>query len=243
MADDITAERFIEDLHTHQSQDEYEKIQRYFKTGAGDYAEGDLFLGVRMGQVFDLAKAYVTMSLNEIEILLESDIHEARAGAVKIMALQAKKKKASKEHIQKLFNLYLRRHDRINNWDLVDLGAWDVVGRQLYDEPRDTLYELAESDNLWQRRTAMLSTLYFIKQDDLDDTFALAEKLIDDPEDLVHKPIGWTLREAGKRDRDRLIAFLDKYAATMPRTALRGAIEHFDKDLRKYYLELKKAKQ
>jgi 3-methyladenine DNA glycosylase AlkD len=242
MADTPRAIQFIEALHNHQSDEELKKIQRYFKTGKGEYGEGDTFIGVRMKHVFDLAKAHKDMPLSEIETLLESDIHEARAGAVKIMAVQAKHKKTPDDQRKALYELYLRRHDRVNNWDLVDLGAWHVVGSYLYDydRPREILYEMARSENMWERRTAILSTLYFIRNDELDDALKLAEVLLDDDEDLIHKPIGWTLREIGKRDRSRLTAFLDQYAATMPRTALRYAIEHFDKDLRRHYMDMKK---
>lgn len=238
MSANITAERFIEQLQVHRSAEELAKIQRYFKTGKGEYSEGDVFIGVRMGTVFDLAREFIDMPIDQIEALLGSEIHEARAGAVKIMALRSKRKKTTDDQRRELFDLYLRRHDRVNNWDLVDLGAWDVVGRYLADKPREVLYELATSDNLWERRTAMLSTLYFVRQDDLDDAFKLAEMLLDDDEDLIHKPIGGILREAGKHDRGRLKAFLDQYAVTMPRMALRSAIEHFDKDQRQHYLNV-----
>jgi len=240
MAGSSNAEQFIEALYANQLDKERKKIQRYFKTGESKYGEGDIFIGVRMGTVFDLAKAFIDIPLDQIEMLLESEIHEARAGAVKIMALQSKHKKTTDDERRALFELYLRRHDYINNWDLVDLGAWDVVGRYLADKPRDVLYELARSDNLWERRTAMLSTLHFIRQGDFDDAFKLAEMMLDDDEDLIHKPIGGMLRETGKHDRDRLKAFLDQHAATMPRTALRYAIEHFDKAERQRYLNMKK---
>jgi len=239
MAELSDAKRFIEALHTNQSDEELKKIQRYFKTGEDEYGEGDTFIGVRMGTVFDLAKAFVDMPIDQIEVLLESGVHEARAGAVKIMALRSKRKKTTDDQRQELFDLYLRRHDRINSWDLVDLGAWDVVGRYLVDKPRDVLYELARSDKLWERRTAILSTLHFIRQGDLDDAFKLAELLLDDDEDLIHKPLGGILREAGKHDRRRLEAFLEQHATTMPRTALRTAIEQFDKDERQRYMQIK----
>lgn len=242
MPTELNASHFIEQLDTMKSPEELEKIQRYFKMGEGEYAEGDIFIGVRMKNVFDLAKAFIKMPLDEIEKLLASEIHEARAGALKIMALQAKHKNAPEKHKFVLFDLYLRCHERINNWDLVDLGAWDVVGRYLYDKPHDILYTMAESDVLWERRTAMLSTLYFIRQGDLDDTFKIAEMLLNDEEDLIHKPIGSMLREAGKHDKVRLINFLNQYAATMPRVALRYAIDHFEAEERSHYLNMKNTK-
>ncbi len=162
-----------------------------------------------------------------------------RAGALKIMAKQAAAKTTSDAERKDLFELYLRRMDRINNWDLVDLGAWDVVGRYLIDKPRDVLYELAHSTNVWGRRTAILATLYFVRQGDVDDAFRIAELLLHDDQDLVQKATGGVLREAGKKDLPRLMGFLDRHAATMPRTALRYAVEHFDKEQRDSYLRRK----
>jgi 3-methyladenine DNA glycosylase AlkD len=234
--DSHDAATFIERLEAQRSDEELAKIQRYFKSGEGEYGAGDTFIGVRMGQVFALAESFKDMPLTEIERLLESPIHEARAGAVKIMAKQAADRRTSDVDRGALFDLYLRRIDRIDNWDLVDLGAWDVIGRYLLDKPRDRLYELARSANLWERRTAMLATLAFVRRGELDDTYALAEVLLDDPHDLVQKPVGACLREAGKRDRPRLLRFLDEHAASMPRTTLRFAIEHLDAAERAHYL-------
>lgn len=236
----LTAEQYLEQLHAHQSDDELRKIQRYFKSGEGEYGEGDIFIGVRMGQVFTLSKAFIDMPPVEIEKLLESPIHEARAGAVSIMAKQAARKKTPAARKKELYDLYLRRIDRINNWDLVDLGARDVVGGYLVDKPRDILYTLAKSEDLWERRTAIISTMYFARTGDLDDIFKLAELLVYDPHDLIHKAVGGMLRMAGDQDRPRLIAFLDQYAATMPRTALRYAIEHLDLNTRRYFMDMKK---
>ena len=236
-----TAAAFLARLQELQSDDEQRKYQRYFRTGPGDYAEGDFFLGVRMGQVFDLGKEFAEMELPQVEALLAEDIHEARAGAVKIMALQAAGKKATDDLRRDLYGLYLRRHDRINNWDLVDLGAGRVVGGWLVDKPRDVLYTMARSANLWERRTAIVATSWFLRTGDVHDTFAIAELLLDDNEDLIHKATGGWLRDAGRSDRPRLLEFLDAHAATMPRTALRYAIEHLDKPDRDHYLRLKNA--
>lgn len=236
--DPLTATAFIERLESLASATELEKIQRHFKSGDGDYGAGDTFIGVRMGQVFALATEFQDLPLTEIERLLESPIHEARAGAVKVMAKQASDKRRSDARRRELFDLYLRRIDRINNWDLVDLGAWDVIGRYLLDKPRDVLLDLARSANLWERRTAILATLAFLRRGELDDTYAIAEALLDDPHDLVQKPVGACLREAGKQDRPRLERFLDEHASTMPRTTLRFAIEHFDPVERARYLSI-----
>ena len=241
MSATVTAVEFVKRLEAHRSAEELEKIQRYFKSGEGEYGEGDVFMGVRMGQVFALADEFKEMSPSEIEKLLESPIHEVRAGGVKIMAKQAASKKTADSRRNELFDLYLRRHDRINNWDLVDLGAWDVIGRYLADKPRDVLYELARSTNVWERRTAILSTMAFVRRGDLDDAFTIAELLLNDDHDLIHKAVGWALRAAGGHDRERLVRFLDAHAATMPRIALRNALEHFDKTERDHYLNKRKA--
>lgn len=236
----ITAAQFIKRLKTHQSDVELAKIQRYFKSEKDEYGADDEFMGVKMGQVFALAKEFIAMPPAEIEILLESSIHEVRAGALSIMDKQARNKKTTPVRRKELYDLYVRRHDRINNWDLVDLAAIHVVGGYLADQPRDLLYQLATSSNVWERRTAMVSTAYFIRQKSMDDTFKIAEILVDDPHDLIHKAVGGWIREAGKTKREYLISFLDKHAATMPRTMLRYAIEHFDQRERTYYLNLKK---
>jgi 3-methyladenine DNA glycosylase AlkD len=163
MSPTINSEQFLKKLKSYRSPAELKKIQRYFKSGEGEYSHGDEFIGVRMGQVFALAKEFIEMSPNEIEKLLESPIHEARAGAVSIMDAQARSRKTSAERRKELFDLYLRRHDRINNWALVDRSASYLVGGYLSDKPRNILYKLARSKNVWERRTAIVSTYYFIR--------------------------------------------------------------------------------
>jgi 3-methyladenine DNA glycosylase AlkD len=234
---DLTAACFVERLDSHRSPGRDQQIQRYFK-----HADGDVFIGVRMGQVFALAKEFTDLPPEEIELLLASPVHEARAGALRIMARQAAGRKTPEHRRKELFELYLRRHDRIDNWDLVDLAAADVVGGYLVDKPRDLLYELARSPDPWQRRTAIVGTMAFIARGEVTDTFRIAEMLLDDDHDLVHKATGWLLRSAGTRDRQGLLAFLDRHAATMPRVALRYSIEHLDADLRAHYLGRKKAR-
>jgi 3-methyladenine DNA glycosylase AlkD len=233
----VSAEEFVARLEPLRSPQQAEAYRRSFKPG-----EEDTFIGVRMGQVFALAKELMGMSPEEIERLLESPVHEVRVGAVSIMDWQARSKKTPAQRRQELFNLYLRRHDRINNWDLVDRSAPYVVGSYLFDRPRDILYELACSTNIWERRTAMVSTFYFIRKGDIEDTLRIAEILLSDDQDLIHKATGWGLREVGKQDRGRLLAFLDSHGSTMPRTALRYAIEHLDKEQREHYLGMKRAR-
>jgi hypothetical protein len=237
----MTAEIFMTALKKLSSPVELKKLQGYFKSGKGEYGEGDVFIGVRMGQLFALAKEHIDMPVKELEKLLESPIHEARAGALSIMDKDTRRNKIPETRRKELYDLYMRRHDRINNWDLVDVSSIYVVGRYLYDKPRKILYKLAKSKNMWERRTAIVSTAYFLKHGERDDTFAIAEILLKDKEDLIHKATGGWIRQAGKGDKPRLLAFLDKYAATMPRTMLRYAIEHLDPKQEKHYMDMKGA--
>lgn len=199
----------------------------------------DIVIGVRMGQVFALAKECMSMDLVEVQKLLQSPIHEARVGAVSIMDFQARHKKTSEERKKELFNLYIKQHKYINTWDLVDRSAIWVVGSYLFDKKRDVLYKLAKSKKMAERRTAIVSTLFFIGKGDVDDAFKLAEIMLYDKEDLIHKANGWALRFAGDKDKKRLLKFLDKHATTMPRVTLRYSTEKFDKKLREHYLKLK----
>jgi 3-methyladenine DNA glycosylase AlkD len=234
-SDEPTAERFVEELRRHQSDDELRKIKRYFRTGEGEYAEGDTFIGVRMGQVFELAKRFIAMEPSEIERLLGSDIHEVRAGGLSIMDKQARRKRTPEERRRELYELYRRRIDRIDNWDLVDLAAPVVVGGYLADRDRSPLYELARSRNIWERRTAVYATTYLIRRAEVDEAFAIAELLLDDDEDLIHKAVGSCLRWAGDKDPGRLRTFLDEHAAEMPPTMVRYATEKLDKAERDRY--------
>ncbi|HTD93739.1 MAG TPA: DNA alkylation repair protein [Chitinophagaceae bacterium] len=235
-----TAAAFVQRLEKHRSAAEAKKLQGYFKMGAGEYAEDDIFMGVRMGQVFALAKEFIDMKPAEIARLLKNPIHEIRIGGLSIMDKQARSKKTTPERRKELFDLYFKCIDGINNWDLVDVSAPHVVGGYLFDKPRQLLYKLARSKNVWERRTAIVSTAYFIRQGEYSDTFRIAELLVKDKHDLIHKAAGGWLREAGKHDRPRLLQFLDKHAATMPRVFLRYAIEHLDKKMREHYLSLGK---
>jgi 3-methyladenine DNA glycosylase AlkD len=197
-----------------------------------------------MGLIFDLAKEFIPMDIDDIEKLLESPVHEVRVGAVSIMDFQARAKKTPEDRKKELFDLYIRRHDRINNWDLVDRSASYVVGSYLFDKPKDILYELAASKNMWERRTAIVSTAYFIKKGDVTDTFLIAELLMNDKEDLIHKAAGGWIRQAGAgKHRQQLLNFLEIHATVMPRTMLRYAIEHLDKEQKNYYMGLKKTQK
>jgi hypothetical protein len=191
-----------------------------------------------MRDIFALAKSFIDMAPADIDVLLEASEHDTRVGAVAIMDWQARRKSTSPERRRELFELYVRRHDRIDTWDLVDRAAPHVVGGYLADKPRDPLYVLARSTDWFERRTAIVATYFFIRQNDLDDTFAIGDVLANDPHDLVQKAVGGWIREAGKRDRRRLLSYLDQHAATMPRTTLRYAIEHLEPETRQHYLKL-----
>jgi DNA alkylation repair enzyme len=239
MATDRTAANFMKELMARRPADVSLLSERHLRSGTDKaHTAHDQFMGVRMGEVFALARAYIAMPLAEIEKLLESPIHEARVGAVSIMDFQARNKHTPPVRRKELYNLYLRRHDRINNWDLVDRSAPYVVGGYLADKPRNSLYELARSKSIWERRTAIVATAYFIRQGETEDTFKIAELLMQDAEDLIQKAVGSWLREAGKKDPSRLFQFLDKHAATMPRVSLRYALERLPAPQRQQYASL-----
>lgn len=207
---------------------------RFFKTGKGEYGEGDQFLGVIVPEQRKIAKTYKELPLKEIDLLLQSRIHEHRLTALLILVDQFKR--ANEMHKKQIFDFYIKRTSHINNWDLVDSSAPHIVGIYLLDKPRELLYTFARSRSLWKKRIAIISTLAFIRNGDYNDTFALAELLLHDTHDLIHKAVGWMLREVGKKDRNAEEQFLKKHYTTMPRTMLRYAIEHFDKKKRDFYL-------
>lgn len=192
--------------------------------------------GIGMGQVFALAKDLMDMEPTEIERLLESPDHLSRVAAVSVMDWQARAKRTTDERRRELYELYLRRHDLIDTWDLVDRSAIWVVGEYLVSRPRDVLDRLAVSDRPMERRTAILATFAFIRRGEVDDGLRIAERLVADSHDLVQKAVGWMLREIGKKDAARHAAFLDEHAASMPRVMLRYAIEKLPEDRRRRYL-------
>lgn len=238
MSKNLTATQFLDELEDLQSEEELDKYQRFFTFEKEKQSVQDYFIGVRMEDVFKLAKKFIQLPLSEIEKVLESPIHEARVGAVSVMDWQARSKKITEDQRKQLFELYLRRHDRINNWDIVDRSAPWVVGRYLIDKPRDVLYDLAKSQNIWERRTAIVTTGFFIKQGEIKETFEIAKLLIKDQEDLIHKASGWMLRAAGDVDETQLLAFLEKYAHDMPRVQLRYAMEHLNKEQKEHFRTL-----
>ena len=198
-------------------------LQGFFKTGPGEYGEGDRFLGIRVPVIRRVAREARGLPLDQIEALLNEPWHEARLLAV-ILFADAYERGSPRER-GAIFRLYLRNAPRINNWDLVDSSAPNVVGVHLATRPRHRLDKLARSKNLWERRIAIVSTQHFIRNGEFDDTLRIARLLMRDPHDLIHKAVGWMLREVGKRDRAALESFLAEHAHEMPRTMLRYAIE------------------
>ncbi|MEQ1532303.1 MAG: DNA alkylation repair protein [Sideroxydans sp.] len=208
--------------------------QRFFKTGPGQYAEGDIFMGIKVPPLRALAKQQRDIGLDTISTLLHSTYHEERLFA--LLLLMQFYKKASAQERDAAFNLYLNNTPHINNWDLVDVSAPHIVGCHLSTRPREKLHHMARSSSLWERRIAIISTLYFIRDNDFDDTLRLATCLLHDTQDLMHKAVGWMLREIGKRDFAVEEEFLLKHYRTMPRTMLRYAIERFPETRRKEFL-------
>jgi 3-methyladenine DNA glycosylase AlkD len=205
-------------------------LARFFKTGKGDYGQGDKFVGLTMPQIRELARAYQLLSISDLEKLARSAVHEERMLALIVMTMRYTKEK------DKFYKLYLKNRKYINNWDLVDVTCTRIIGDYLLDKPRDILYVFARSKNLWEKRIAIIATAMFIKNGDYKDTLKIAEILLKDQHDLIHKAVGWMLREVGKKDVEVEKKFLNKYYRTMPRTMLRYAIEKFPEHERKKYL-------
>jgi len=197
----------------------------FFKTGPGQYADGDKFLGIKVPITRDVAKNFIEMPLSQLRILIRSEWHEERLMALVLLVNQFAK--GNEEQRRAIYEFYLQHTRYINNWDLVDMSAPGIVGRYLMDHSRAILKKLTVSKMLWERRIAIVSTQYLIRKDQHADTLALSKMLLKDSEDLMHKAVGWMLREVGKRDRPTLVGFLNQHRLKMPRTALRYAIEHF----------------
>lgn len=210
------------------------KLSGFFKTGKGQYGEGDVFLGIPVPEQRKVAKKYIDLSIQDLQELLSSIIHEHRLTA--LLILVTKYEKADNPGKEEIFNFYLKNTEYINNWDLVDLSAPKIVGDYLHKKDRSILFKLAKSNNLWERRIAILSTFKFIRYNDFEDALSISEQLLHDEHDLIHKAVGWMLREIGKRDKEVEEGFLSKYYMQMPRTMLRYAIEKFDENKRKFYL-------
>ena len=211
-----------------------EHSQRFFKTGKGEYGESDIFLGIRVPVLRKLVNKYRGISLEEVSKLLHSKFHEERLLAV-LMLVQLFKTGGDEEKKQ-IYCLYLDNIEFINNWDIVDISAGNIVGAYLHQKDKALLYRLVYADNLWERRISIISTFYFIRQNEFDDTLKIAEILLNDKEDLIQKAVGWMLREVGKREIEIEEEFLQGHYMKMPRTMLRYAIEKFPETRRKMYL-------
>jgi 3-methyladenine DNA glycosylase AlkD len=209
--------------------------RRFFKTGPGQYGEGDVFIGVKVPRIREVARENLLLPRGEIKQLLHSKVHEERLLALLILVDQFSH--ASEHEREAIYNFYLLNTKHINNWDLVDLSADKIVGEYLQNTSKAILFKFAKSKNIWERRIAMLATFHYIKKGRAEDAFEIAEMLLKDEHDLIHKAVGWMLREIGKRcSRPTEETFLKKYYKTMPRTMLRYAIEHFPTNLKKFYM-------
>ncbi len=232
----MTAEFILQELLSVANPEKAKFLQGFFKTGKGQYAEGDIFLGIVVPITRAIVKVNKTLPFSEIQILLDSEFHEARLAALLFLAQQFKKTKKEEER-KAIFEFYLKNARKANNWDLVDVTCRDVIGSYLLDKDRSVLYQLAESDNLWEQRIAIVSTWTFIKHKQYDDTLAISEKLFNHKHDLMHKAVGWMLREVGKKDKETLVDFLEMHYKNMPRTALRYSIEHFTPEEKAYFMK------
>ncbi|MDR1257787.1 MAG: DNA alkylation repair protein [Tannerellaceae bacterium] len=230
----MTAEHILSELFSVSDAKKARFLQRFFKTGPGEYAEGDVFMGITAPITRDVVKENKYTPLPELQKLISSKYHEARLCALLIGVEQFKK--ADPKERTLLFDFFLKNTCYVNNWDLVDVAYPHVIGVYLLDKDRSILYELAKSSSLWEQRIAIVSTLMFIRNHEFIDTFALAEQLLHHRHDLIHKAVGWMLREVGKRDREALTDFIERNSEKMSRTTLRYAIEHYPENERQYFL-------
>ena len=213
----------------------------FFKTGKGQYGEGDIFWGITVPEQRKVAKEFIDISLNDIQELLIDPVHECRLTGLFILNYQYLKLSKeddvdSNKKMKNIFDLYIKNIRYINNWDLVDASSPNIIGAYLFDKDRSLLYKLVKSKKLWERRISIVSTFYFIRKNDFSDTLKISELLLEDKHDLIHKAVGWMLREVGKRDEVVLHNFLKKHAHVMPRTALRYSIERLPDDFRRHYM-------
>jgi len=231
----MTLSALKKDLRSEASLKRAKALKWFFKTGPGEYGEGDIFLGVKVGGSREVAKKYQNLLLNDVKKLLHSKIHEERT--VALLILIHKFKAGNEREKKKIFDFYLKNTKYINNWDLVDVSAHRIVGEYLNGKPKKILFKLAKSKNLWERRIAIIATFHFIKYNQFSETLKISQMLLKNEHDLIHKAVGWALREVGKRDLKEEEKFLKKYYKKMPRTMLRYAIERFPEKRRKKYLK------
>jgi 3-methyladenine DNA glycosylase AlkD len=233
--DDCRHQSVLQEFLSLQDRKTAEHAAGFFKTGSGEYGEGDCFLGVRVPVTRKMVKKWRCLSLDELKPLLHSEFHEVRLFA--LISLVERFEKASQKNKKQFVACFLNNLDHVNNWDLVDSSAYKILGPWLETRDRSILYELVDSQDMWRRRVAVISCLHFIRQNDFSDIFQICEQLLDDPEELIHKACGWMLREVGNRRKSAAIEFLTRHYRAMPRIMLRYAIEKFPEDERQAYLK------
>ncbi|MBC8551714.1 MAG: DNA alkylation repair protein [Candidatus Brocadiales bacterium] len=231
----MTPQEIFDHLHCLANPEIAEHFQRFFKTAKGEYGYGDKFLGIRVPHIRQSVKKYKTAPLSFVKEFLQSEYHEIRLFALLLLVLRFSK--GSPDEEEKIYSIYLNNTRYINNWDLVDSSAHHIIGSYLEEKDKGILYELSKSSSLWERRIAIMATFYFIKKNKFTDTLQISKQLLTDQEDLIHKAVGWMLREAGKRNLVEETGFLKSHYKTMPRTMLRYAIEKFSKEERQKYLK------
>lgn len=235
MRKDNVLKKFYEELDSCKKPERAKKLQSFFKTAKGEYGYGDIFLGIYVPDIRKTARKYFnSLSYDDIATIISSKFHEYRLCGAIMLVYRFEKAAGDEKRI--IYDFYMNNLPFINNWDLVDLSAPKIVGAYLLDKNRDILYKLAKSNKLFFRRIAVLSTFYFIKHKEFEDSKRVAKMLLEDREDLIHKAVGWMLREIGKKDEKELVCFLDEHYQKMPRTMLRYAIERFSKERRQKYL-------
>jgi len=237
----MNADAILAKLRALGSEEQSVNLSRFFKTAPGQYGSGDKFFGVKVPVTRSVAKTHADISFDDIQRLLDSPWHEARLCGLLILVIRFQNRKTADVEREEIFHFYLKNAQRCNNWDLVDLSAPTVVGGFLLGKNHELLYELADSNNLWKQRIAIVSTMTFIRHDDFEDVFALTLRLRSHPHDLIHKALGWMLREVGKRNKKVLCDFLSLHATELPRTTLRYAIERFSPEERQSYLLMKRS--
>ncbi|MBD3789421.1 MAG: DNA alkylation repair protein [Campylobacterales bacterium] len=229
----------VDELNAYADTSRIPDSKRFFKTGIGEYGEGDVFLGIKVPDTRKVVKKhFLNMTFEEIEVFLYSKYHEHRLFALLVLVEQYKSKKINNTSKKEaIYHFYLKHHAQVNNWDLVDVSCHHIVGAHLFDKDRSLLYELAKSENLWEKRIAIISTFAFINIGEFDDTLHIADILLKDKHDLIHKAVGWALRNVGIKDLQTELDYLLSRYKKMPRTMLRYAIEKFDGELGEKYLK------
>ena len=231
----MTAQSLIKTLQMLADKEKSQFLQRFFKTGKGQYAEGDIFWGIKVPETRQVAKAYRGMPIVELGKIMKNPVHEVRLCG--LLILVEKFNKANEADKKQIIDFYLANTQYINNWDLVDLSCYKILGNYLLDKPRDVLYHLAKSENMWEQRIAIVTTLAFIRNSEFDDTLSISEMLLDHRHDLIHKAVGWMLRELAKKDEFLMLQFIEKHYNRLSRTTLRYAIERLPEKQRKNILQ------